>query len=456
MSVDVAVIGAGISGLAYAWEAQCAGRSVVVLESGDRVGGSIRTHRDDGFLVECGPNSVRMTDELESLVDAIGLTGELVTGDPRAARFIYRDGRLVRAPMGPASLVTTGVLSWRAKFRVLAEPFIPRPRDLSEPTIAEFVTRRAGREVHDILVSAFISGVYAGDTTKLSAAAILPKLVELEREHGSIVRGGIAELRARRRARRASAAPASEAPAKRARRPLTIVSFADGLERLTDGLAERLGDRVRCRARVERIVKSDDGFSLSVAGEDVSATRVVIATPAYAAASLVRPLSVLLADDLDRIEYPPLVSVSVAFRKDDVTRDCAGFGFLAPRVSGLRILGGILPSSIFTGRAPDGWHLFTCFAGGATDPGAFELDDGEIADVVTNDLELAVGARGEPRVLRVSRWPKAIPQYTIGHVERVAAIEAECERIGLSVIGNYLHGVSVGDCVKTAVEAARR
>lgn len=454
MNADIAVIGAGISGLAFAYRAQQAGRRVIVLEAGARAGGAIRTHREDGFIVECGPNSVRMTDELEALVADIGLSEELISGDSRAPRYVYRDGRLVKAPMGPASLVTSPVLSVRAKLRVLAEPFLRGPRTRDEPTIADFITRRFGREVHDVLVSAFISGVYAGDTTRLSALAVFPKLVELERTHGSVVRGGIAELRSRRRSKSSTkAARQSEAPPRK-RRPLTIVSFADGLDRLTERISERLGSSLRCNAKVDRIERSDEGFVIVIGEEIVRVRDVVVATPADTAAALLRPHSARLGDLLDDIEYPPLVSVSVAFRKEDVTHDCAGFGFLAPRVSGLRILGGIFPSSIFAGRAPQDWHVFTCFVGGATDPEAFELSDDDLVEVVTDDLAATVGARGTARVLRIVRWPRAIPQYVIGHVERVAEIEREAERLGLRVLGNFMHGVSVGDCVKAATVAA--
>lgn len=454
MNADVAVIGAGISGLAYAHRARREGRSVVVLESGDRAGGVIRTHREDGFLVECGPNSVRMTDELEELIADVGLDDELVKGDARAARYVYRDGRLVKAPMGPASLVTSPVLSIRGKLRVLAEPFLRASRDTSEPTIAEFISRRFGNEVHEMLVSAFISGIYAGDTTKLSAAAVFPKLVELERDHGSVVRGGIAELRAKRRASKAASANGEAAAPPRKRRPLTIVSFADGLDRLPARIGEALGKSLRLGTPVDRIERDDEGFSVVLADETLRVRDVVVATPASAAASLLRPHSTRLAELLDGIEYPSLVSVSLGYRKKDVRHDSAGFGFLAPRVAGLRILGGIFPSSIFAGRAPEGWHAYTCFIGGATDPKAFELDDDDIVELVANDLAATVGASGAPRVLQVVRWPRAIPQYTIGHVDRVAEIERECGKLGLRVLGNYLHGVSVGDCVKSAFAAA--
>lgn len=441
--IDTIVIGAGISGLVAAYRLQREGRDVLLLEADDRPGGVIRTRRVDGFLVEQGPNSVRMTDELERLAADLGLDGELLYGDARAPRYVFHRGKLQRAPMGPASLVTTSLLSARAKLRLLAEPFARSPRDGGEPTIAEFVTRRLGREVHDVLVSAFVSGVYAGDTTRLSADAVFPKLVELERAHGSLVRGGIAALRAKRR----EAPPPGDAPK---RRPLTLASFATGLARLPERIGEALGDSLLLSEPAAAVERAGDRFVVRTGGGDREAARLVVATPAGAAAALLRPLSPRLAELLEGVEYPPLASVSLAYERDEVSHPCDGFGFLAPRAAGLRTLGAIFGSSLFPGRAPEGWHAFTCFVGGATDPGAGALDDGELVAQVAADLGRAVGARGEPRVLSVTRWPRAIPQYTLGHRARVAEMEREAASAGVRLLGNYLHGVSVGECVAAA------
>lgn len=451
---EIIIIGAGISGLTAATRLRAAGRDVLVLEASGRAGGAIRSETVDGFLVEHGPNSVRMTDEIEELATGVGIEGELVSGNARAPRYVFRDGRLVAAPMGPASLVTTSLISARAKLRLLAEPFGRRPRSAAEPSIEEFFTRRLGREIHDVLVSSFISGVYAGDTSKLSAEAVFPKLVEMERRHGSLVRGAVAALRSRKR-EPAAPAVAATAPAPK-RRPLTISSFATGLSRLPERLGEALGEGIALNAPVEAIERAGDRFSVHTAGERIEADRLVVATDARSAARLVAPLAPRAAELLDAIEYPPLASVSLAYEWADVGHSCEGFGFLAPRSSGLRTLGGIFPSSLFPGRAPEGWHSFTCFVGGATDPGAIELDDEALVAQVAEDLERAVASRGTPKVLSITRWARAIPQYTIGHTERVAEIEREASAAGVVLLGNHLHGVSVGDCVAEATRAANR
>lgn len=447
---DVVVIGAGISGLVAAHRLAKDGRDVLVLESSDAPGGAIRTQSVDGFLVERGPNSVRMTDALEALVDELGLAEELVSGDPRAPRYVFLEGGLVRAPMGPASAVTTPLLSARAKLRLLAEPFVGRPKDDAEQSIEAFVTRRLGREIHDTLVSAFVSGIYAGDTSKLSAEAVFPALVEMERDHGGIARGAIAALRAKR-----AAAPAAGAE-KPKRRAVTVVSFEDGLARLPRRIAEALGESLVLNAPVETVERAGDGFTVvTAAGERHDARSLLVATPAASAAALVRPLAPRAAELLDEIEYPPLASVSLAYEAGDVRHACDGFGFLAPRASGLRTLGAIFPSSLFPGRAPEGWRSFTCFVGGATDPTALELDDDALVDVVAEDLGRAVGAHGDPKVLSVVRWARAIPQYTIGHTRRIAEAEREASAAGVRLLGNYLRGVSVGECVAAAERAAK-
>jgi oxygen-dependent protoporphyrinogen oxidase len=346
--------------------------------------------------------------------------------------------------MGAGSSVSTPLLSARGKLRILAEPFVGRPKSDREESIAEFVTRRFGREVHDVFVSSFVSGIYAGDTSLLSAEAVFPKLVELERDHGGIVRGAFAAMRKRRDGAQ---------PAPKKRRPMTVASFATGLGRLPEALAEALGGRVQLETPVERVTRREDGFVVATAGGEVECRDLVVAAPAHEAAALLAPLSPRLVDLLRSIEYPPLASVAVAFPRDCVDFGAEGFGFLVPRSTGLRTLGAIFTSSLFEGRAPEGWVSFTCFIGGATDPRAVDLPDDALIARVADDLGRTVNARGEPRVLSITRWMRAIPQYTIGHVARVAEIEAEAARAGVTLIGNYLHGVSVGDCVAAATKA---
>jgi oxygen-dependent protoporphyrinogen oxidase len=438
--LDTVVIGAGISGLVAAYRLKRAERGVLLLEAADAPGGAIRTERVDDFLVERGPNSIRMTEEIEVLAADLGITDEAVAGDPRAPRYIFKDGRLVPAPAGLGKFMRTPLLSARAKLRVLAEPLVRRPRHDREETIAEFVTRRLGREIHDVFVSAFVSGIYAGDTTRLSAEAVFPKLVALEREHGGIARGAIASLRRRR-------GPSEPRPK---RRPVTVSSFEGGLGRLPEALAAALGEDLRMGMPVRSVDRRGEHFAVSFPGGEVEARRVYVAAPANEAALLLEGISPALAGLLREVEYTPLTSVALAYPLGRVKGPADGFGFLAPRTSGMRTLGAIFTSSLFEGRAPEGWVSFTCFIGGTTDPEAIDLSDEELVGQAASDLGRTVGATGEPRVLALTRWRRAIPQYTLGHGGRVAAMEEEAARVGVRLFGNYLHGVSVGDCVAAA------
>lgn len=442
--VDAIVIGAGISGLVAARQLKKDGRSVLLIDGAPRPGGVIRTLEKDGFRVEMGPNSVRMTDELEALVGELGLEDDLLSGAPGAPRYIYRRGKIHPAPMGLASLITTPLVSVGGKLRLLGEPFARAPKDGGEPSIEQFITRRLGREIHDVFVAAFISGVYAGDTSRLSAAAVFPKLVDFERQRGSILRGALASMRRVKK----------DAGPRPKRRPITIVSFTSGLAQLPERIAQDLGDTIKLNTPAEAVEHDGQRFLVHTPEASFETERLFIATPTRAAAALVRDLSPAAAALLDAIEYPPLASVSLAYKTDEVDHPCSGFGFLAPRTEDLRVLGGLFPSSLFPGRAPEGWHLLTCFIGGATDPDVRTLDDAALVERVAADLKRAIGAKGAPKVVAVSRWERAIPQYTLGHVARIAELEHALRPFGIRLLGNYLDGVSVGDCVARAQRIA--
>ncbi len=439
--LDAIVVGGGISGLTAAWRLVSAGRDIVLLESSGRPGGVIQTGNSYGFLVERGPNSLRLNDAIETVVSGIQARDLLIAGDPRAPRYLYHNGRLQRAPMGPLSAVTTGLLTKRAKLRLLAEPFVRRRTHDSDESVDSFVTRRLGREVQEVLVSAFLSGVYAGDPARMSAAAVFPRLIELEREHGSLLRGALAVIREKRRS------PTPRPP----RRPMTLVSFSGGLQRLPECISVRLGERLRLNCPVGRVDRERGGYLVESAEGPLRARSLYLATPAGAAARLLAPLDSTLAGLLDEIEYAALASVTIAYRSEVIGGPVEGFGFLAPRSAGLRVLGGIFASSLFPDRAPPGWHSFTCFVGGATDPQAVSLRDDALVEIVANDLRRALRADADPKLIELTRWSQAIPQYNLGHPARVAAIEERAARLGVRLLGNYLTGVAVGDCAERSL-----
>jgi oxygen-dependent protoporphyrinogen oxidase len=449
MNFDSVIIGAGVSGLVAAHRLKKMGRDPLLIESGDRVGGVIQSREVEGFLIECGPNSLRGSHEFLDLVEELNLTGELITANPHAPAYIYADGRLQAAPMSPPALVKTKLISNAAKLRLLREPFVKARRESGEESIASFIRRRLGNEILERMVAPFLSGVYAGDPEELSVQACFPKLSEFEAEAGGILRGA---LRAARQSRKGASSP------KRSLRPYRLCSFRHGLSALPETLSRSLGDRLLTGARIIGI-KSAGGFEIKIEhrGEikTINSPALVVSTPAYVTAHLLGPVAPEIAALVAEIPYVSIASVPVAYRAEQVARKLDGFGFLAPRGEGLRTLGSIWNSSLFAERAPEGWVCLTNFIGGATDPQAIKLGDEELIRIVHDDLGKVLGVSGEPRRMPITRYERAIPQYTLGHAARVERIEAMLRDIsGLWLAGNYLRGISLGDCIKNAERVA--
>jgi oxygen-dependent protoporphyrinogen oxidase len=447
--VDVLVIGGGVSGLAAAFGARQRGASVEVLEAAPRAGGVIGTIPHLGGLYETGPNSALDTTPLiNELLDAAGIRSERTEANAVAAtRFIVRGGKLVPLPTSPPAFLATRAFSLGAKLRLLREPWIgPSPPD-AEESIAAFVRRRLGTEFLDYAIDPFVSGVYAGDPERISVPAAFPRLHALEQKHGSLIRGQIRGARERKR------------NAETAKNVAGSFSFRGGMQSLTDALARAIGS-VTTGVRVRRIERDTDGTWIVTGrrgGETIQrrAHGVILAVPAYEAATLVRDLAPSAAQGLAAIDYAAVASVASAYRRVDVAHPLAGFGFLVPKKERRRILGSLFSSSMFAGRAPPGAVLFTTFVGGLRNPDLPARTDDELGDIVREELGALVGASGEPLWIAITRWTHAIPQYNLGHRERLRPIEvAESALPGLFFCANYRGGVSVGDCIKSAHAAA--
>jgi protoporphyrinogen/coproporphyrinogen III oxidase len=440
---SVVVIGGGISGLSVAWFLRRKGIPVRVLESGSRVGGVIGTERDQGYLIEQGPNSTlqkpgRDDDALGRLISQVALNERLVeAGDAGKKRFVLRGGRLQALPSSPPAFLMTGLFSPLAKLRLLLEPFIGRAED--EETIARFVERRLGREFLDYAVEPFVSGVYAGDPARLSVQAAVPRIYELERTHGSLIRGAIAL---------GKAAKGAGMPAGR------LISFDDGMALLPDTIAERMPpDTTRTGCRVVGLRPLDkawqiDWQSAEGLGSD-QASRVILAIPAPEAADLLDPLSGEAARLLRSISYAPIVSAALSYERDKIAHPLDGFGFLAPRKEGMRTLGGLFSSTLFAHRAPAGKVLVTSFMGGMTDPQAVRLNDESTAGQIHADLEPVLGIGAEPCLARITRYSRSIPQYTLGHLEKLSDIDQSLAALpGLYTQASWRGGISVADCIR--------
>lgn len=465
---QVVVIGAGIAGLVCAYRLKSLGVDVLLIESSNRIGGVMRSEMIDGYLIERGPNSSQGTEELMALVDELGLLDELVEGDPKAPAYVYFNGQLHAVPSGAGTFIKSKLLSTGGKLRIFGEPFIGKRTANDEESILSFARRRIGREAAERMVAPFVSGIYAGDAEQISVQAAFPRLWNLEATYGSLIRGMIAKAREARRARKATSAVLDKAAPTRRR----LVSFKHGMGVLPHTLAVKIGEdlitgiadstsRDGAQAvRLRRATPPSSGFIIEFnhAGHhhQVTANQLIIATPAKAAASIIESLSPELNQLLDGIYYPPLAIIYLAYEMAKVRTPLDGFGFLVPPSEDMNILGCVWNSSLFAGRAPQGKALLTVFIGGARKPETARLPDAELVSMAHAEMQKVLDITGEPYVVGITRWQRAIPQYNIGHCDRVQRIEALLNDLpGLHLIGNYLHGVSTGDVIKEAERVAR-
>lgn len=438
--VDCVVVGAGAAGLAAATTLRAAGREVLVLEASARAGGSAWTERRDGYLVERGANAFRLGPGALRFLIAAGLDSLALAAAPASReRFLRRGGRLVPVPMGPLELVRTPLLSARGKLRLLQEPFVRRG-DPSGESVAEFAARRLGPEVVSALIGPFLTGVYAGDETRLGAEAVFPSLVAAERRSGSIGRGLLASAFDRKRPR---GRPGSW-------------STASGLQGLVDALATPLGPALRLSSRVSEIGFESGSYHLEIEGQSpIRARAVVVALPAPTGASLLGALEPDAAQELAAIEYAPVASVSFGVEPGAVRESLRGFGFLVPRGEGDALLGCLFLSELFPGRAPAGRQLLTLLAGGTRRPDVLNEPDDRLRAMLLRELDAALGLRGEPTFLGVARWPRAVPQPGRRHGRLVASARARLARFpGLALAGASFDGVAFGDALASGAAAA--
>jgi oxygen-dependent protoporphyrinogen oxidase len=449
IDADVIVVGGGISGLASAWGIQQRDARVLVLEAGLRAGGCIATTREQGCLLESGPNSALETTSLiNPLLETLGIAGARIPARPEARnRYILRQGRLNALPLSPLAFLTTPLFSMCAKLRLLREPFIARGAADREESVAAFVRRRLGAEFLDYAINPFVGGVYAGDPEALSVAAAFPRLHELEQEHGSLIRGQLLGARARRH------------NPNKSKQSAPMFAFHEGMQTLTDAIARRLL-RIELGTEVASVSARNGHYVIEANSAGVRrefrARAVLLAVPAHAAAGLVAPFAPPAAAALAAIPYPPVAVAHSAYRRSAITHPLDGFGMLVPECERRQILGTIFSSTLFGNRAPEDVVLLTTFVGGVRQPALARLDETEIADLALAEHTALLGASACPEAVRIKYWPQAIPQYTLGHAARITHVEnAELEFPGLFFCANYRGGVSIGDCIKSADRATR-
>lgn len=448
----VAIIGAGITGLTTAFYLKRSGIPVTIYEASGRVGGVIQTLRKDGYIAEFGPNTILETSpKIAQLVRDAGLESRRLDPDSKAeARFVVRYKRPIAMPSSPFSFLTTDLFTAKAKLAVLREPFVSPRRDGVEESIAQFVVRRFNQEFLDHAIDALVAGVYAGDPYKLSVTHAFPKLKALEDNYGSMIKGQI--FGARERKRRGEIAK-DRAPK---------FSFDEGLQVLPDTLAERLGDAVQLETSVESVTQTSEGWAITArrGGIEFHAehSAVVYAGTAFrlAALKVESRVPVDLAS-LSEIRYPPVASVVLGFRREDVSHPCEGFGMLIPKVEGFKILGTIFSSSLFPNRAPKGHLTLTSYVGGERYPELASLPPEKLCDLTCEDLRVLLGVKGKPAFQHSVFYPRAIPQYNVGYGRfRALMSEVENKAAGLFLAGHYRDGVSLSDSILSGINVVER
>lgn len=449
---SVAIIGAGITGLTAGFYLKQKGVPVTVYESSDRVGGVIQSLKRDGYLAEFGPNTILETSpKIGQLIRDAGLASRRIDPDPKAeARYVVRYQRPIEMPASPLGFLTTELFSPKAKLAVLREPFVPRRRDGKEESIAEFVVRRLGREFLDHAIDALVAGVYAGDPYKLSVPQAFPKLKQLEERYGSLIKGQI--LGGRERKKRGEVAK-DRAPK---------FSFDEGLQVLPETLAQHLGDSLRLNTQVNRLRQRVGGWTLEGVDSGVEMvaehSAVLYCGTAHRLAQLrIEGPPSLNLRIFSEIRYPPVASVVLGFRREDVAHPCQGFGMLIPRVEGFKILGTIFSSSLFPNRAPAGHLTLTSYVGGERFPELASLPPNELFALTCADLRILLGVRGGPTFQHSVFYPKAIPQYVVGY-GRYRSLMNEIERSapGIFLAGHYRDGISLSDSIVSGCDAAER
>ncbi len=443
------ILGAGISGLTCAWHLQRAGWEVTVLEAGRGIGGAILSHADGPYLAEAGPNTLMLNDRrVQTLINDLNLSkenGELVEANPESRkRFLASGGHFHPVPMSPLSLWKTSLLSGKGKRRLLAEPFIRAPHPYpEEESLADFVRRRLGPEVLERMVQPVISGIFAGDPERLSVTGAFPLLHELEHGYGSLLRGML------KREKSPDAIPKQ------------LISFRRGLQSLPEALGRDLGSSVRTGSRVESMTPDGDGNWTIRYEQDgapgVSSGKLIAAVPAHVLSGLPWPgdLSTHLAP-FNRIEHPPLVSVSFAFKREVVPHPLDGFGGLVPSTEKQPVLGILFLSTLFPGRCPEDEVLLTMFLGGRLAPENASGPEAELFKKCAGVLHRYLGIEAEPTFRFIYPWEQSIPQPELGHGSRLKILDQlEADHAGLHFLGNYRGGVSLGQCLISADELAK-
>jgi oxygen-dependent protoporphyrinogen oxidase len=452
----IVVVGGGISGLAAAHRLSELSQNnhVTLIEASPRLGGTIQTKHRDGFLLEHGPDSfISEKPEALALAKRLGLESQLIqTNEEHRRSFIVRNGRLRRVPEGfqllaPSQIwpfVTSDIFSLAGKARMAADLFLPRKstNGANDESLASFVRRRLGKEALERMAQPMVGGIYTADPETLSLRATLPRFLDMEQKHRSLI---LAMLRQSR---------AQKSGASGARYSL-FLSFDRGMQVLVDKLAQLKID-IRLNTRAARLELAGPTWTITTnTGEQFTADAVCLALPAYVAAALLNDTNKDLASKLNQIKYASTATINFGYRRTGIAHPLDGFGFVVPFTEKRSLIACTFSSVKFRGRAPDDHVLLRAFAGGALQPTIFALDEDELVTRVEADLRELLGINANPLFTEVAKWERSMPQYEVGHLDRITEIDTLLTKLpGLALAGNAYRGAGIPDCIRSGETAA--
>ncbi len=485
------IIGGGIAGLAAAYYAQKNTEEdlqITLLEQADYWGGKLITERVayDGpgdadkagqFVIEGGPDTFVVTKPWGvRLCKELGIGDRLRGTNPETKKtYILKNDKLHELPGGLTMMIPTefgpmirtGLLSWPAKARMGMDFFLPVAVENGDETMGEFVTRRLGRAAYESLIEPLMSGIYAGDGDKLSLQATLPYLRDLELKYGGLVKGALAVRKERAKKAKANGKSPNPTSKKLSASPGSRSIFLTpltGLGEIVEALVAELEAAdvdLRLQTRVTDLNRDDmthNAWSVMLdSGEQIEADAIILATPAFVSGALIEEFAPDLAAELAAIEYVSTATVTMAFPESELPRSLDGYGYVIPRSEGRKALACTWTSTKFPHRAPEGYALVRVFVGRAGQESQITWDDDALLEIAREELELTLGITAEPLLTRIYQWEKAMPQYNIGHPERLARIDTALDEFpGLALAGNGYQGIGIPDCIHSGELAVKR
>jgi oxygen-dependent protoporphyrinogen oxidase len=468
----VIIIGGGVAGLAAAVHLKSGARvhdkqiDVLLLEKSDRIGGKILTERIGDYLVEGGPDSF-LPEKVQTvhLARHLGLEQEMLpSNDQFKGTFIFSNGRLHSLPEGVMLMVPTmflpmvrsTLISWPGKIRMGMEMFMPKRKLQGDESLASFVTRRLGRECLEKIAEPLVAGIHTSNPDNMSVMSTFPRFLQMEQQSGSLIRGMLAAMKSRPHATLSGPSPSKPG----APRMTYFMSFRNGMQTLSGACADFLGKgSIRLGASVKAVEPRGKGYAVVLeTGETLAADHVMIGTAAYDAAEMIRSFAPGAAAHLTAIDWSSSANVSVAFRRADIKVPLQGFGFIIPKVESRRINATTYSSIKWSHRAPDDRVMMRAFLGGGNrEDLVYSLDDDAMVKTVLEELDAVVGIRAEPQLAKVYRWHKAMPKYTVGHLDRMSILDREvAAHPGLHLIGCSYKGIGIGGCVQESMIASEK